>query len=288
MKSATLPDDATFYQSTDGLSLYYREFGAGNAGTPVICLPGLTRNSRDFEDLANTLADRRCVLTTDLRGRGFSEHDPDWQNYHPATYVEDVWTLLDTLGIEQVIVVGTSLGGLCAMVMAAQAPGRVAGVVLNDIGPEIHPAGIERVKQYTGRLPAVATWEEAVGQSKEIYGEWLPGLSDADWQKMAWRAYRDDDRGRPRLDMDPHVGTAVREVGAQKGDPWALFDALADIPTVLLWGVTSDILTRDIVEKMQARKPDLEVVEVPNRGHVPLLDEPECVAAIDDLLDRVP
>ncbi len=288
MKSATLPADATFYESTDGLSLYYRDFGAGNAGTPVICLPGLTRNSRDFEDLATTLAARRRVLTTDLRGRGFSDYDPDWRNYHPLTYVQDVWTLLDAVGIDKVIVIGTSLGGLCAMVMAAQAPGRVAGVVLNDIGPEINPAGIERVKQYTGRLPPVESWQDAIEQSRDIYGDWLPGLTDADWEKMAWRAYRDDDDGRPRLDMDPHIGTAVREVGAQKGDPWALFDALADIPTVLLWGITSDILTRDIVEKMQARKPDLEVVEVPNRGHVPLLDEPECVAAIDGLLDRVP
>lgn len=287
MKSATLSDDATFYESSDGLSLYYREFGAGNEGTPVICLPGLTRNSRDFEDLANALAGRRRVLTTDLRGRGFSAYDPDWRNYHPRTYVQDVWTLLDTLGIEQVIVVGTSLGGLCAMVMAAEKGERVAGVVMNDIGPEINPAGIDRVKQYTGKLPAVATWKEAIEQSKEIYGEWLPGLTDEDWEKMAWRAYRDDEEGRPRLDMDPHVGTAIREVGPQKGDPWALFDALADIPTVLLWGVMSDILTRDIVEKMQARKPDLEVVEVPNRGHVPLLDEPECLDAINALLDRV-
>lgn len=288
MRSATLPDDATFYESQDGLSLYYREFGAGNSGTPVICLPGLTRNSRDFEDLANTLADRRRVLTTDLRGRGFSDYDPDWKNYHPLTYVQDVWTLLDTLGIDKIIVVGTSLGGLCAMVMAAQQGERVAGVVLNDIGPEINPAGIERVKQYTGKLPPVASWEEAIRQSREIYGEWLPGLSDSDWEKMAWRAYRDDENGRPRLDMDPHIGTAIRKVGAQKGDPWALFDALAGIPTVLLWGVTSDILTRDIIEKMQARKPDLKVVEVPNRGHVPLLDEPECLVAIDDLFDRVP
>ena len=182
---------------------------------------------------------------------------------------------------------GTSLGGLCAMAMSMQQPERIAGVIMNDIGPEIAQEGLQRVQDYTGRLPPVASWDEAVAQSREIYGAWLPGLSDADWHKMAWRAYRDHD-GVPRLDFDPNIGRAVREVGAQKGDPWALFAALGSTPVTLLWGVDSDILTRDIWERMQAVKPDLEVVPVANRGHVPLLDEPECIAAIDAMLDDVP
>ncbi len=282
-----MADNARFFESQDGLKLYYRDFGADKAGTPIICLPGLTRNSRDFEDLANYLSDRRRVITCDFRGRGYSEYDEHWENYHPLSYVQDTWTLLDHLGIEKIIVVGTSLGGLCAMVMATTQGDRVAGVVMNDIGPEINPVGLERVKEYTGRIPPVTSWDEAAGQSKEIYGEWLPGLSDEDWKKMARRAYRENEKGVPRLDMDPNIGEAVRKVGAQKGDPWTLFDSLRDKPVTLLWGAMSDILTQDIIDKMTARKPNLNVVAVPNRGHVPLLDEPECLAALDAFLEEV-
>jgi len=280
--------NAHYYQSTDGLNLFYRDFGGQQDGTPVICLPGLTRNSRDFADLANALSDRRRVITVDFRGRGFSDYDVTWQNYHPGTYVNDVWTLLDILDIPRIIIVGTSLGGLCAMAMAAQHGERLAGVVMNDIGPEIGPEGLARIQEYTGRMPPVASWEEAAQQTKEIYGQWLPDLSDDGYKKLAWRGYRENDDGVPQLDIDVNIGRAVREVGPQKGDPWVLFDSLKYIPTTLLWGELSDILTKDIVDKMTAHKPDLEVVPVPNRGHVPLLDEPECVAAIDALLARVP
>ena len=279
-------DNARRYESSDGLSLYYRDFGSDRPGTPVLCLPGLTRNSRDFEDFANRIEHRRRVLTPDLRGRGYSDYDPNWTNYHPGTYISDAWRLLDTLRIDRVIVMGTSLGGLCAMAMSTEQPERIAGVIMNDIGPEIAAAGLQRVQEYTGRLPPVASWDEAVDQARDIYGHWLPGLTDADWRKMARRAYREQD-GAPRLDFDPNVGRAVREVGAQKGDPWALFASLQATPVTLLWGVDSDILTRDIWERMQAMKPDLEVVAVANRGHVPLLDEPECIAAIDAMLDAV-
>lgn len=280
--------NAHYYQSADGLNLFYRDFGGQNDGTPIICLPGLTRNSRDFEDLANRLSDRRRVLTVDFRGRGYSDHDPVWQNYHPGTYIDDVWTLLGTLDIPKIAVVGTSLGGLCAMAMAAQHAERLAGVVINDIGPEINPAGLARIQEYTGHLPPVGSWEEAAQQTKEIYGHWLPDLSDDDFMALARRGFREDDAGVPQLDIDENIGKAVREVGPQKGDPWALFDALLDIPTTLLWGVLSDVLTEDIIDKMRARKSDLEVVAVPNRGHVPLLDEPECLSAIDEFLQRVP
>lgn len=284
-----MPSDtnAHFFRTDDGLNVYFRDFGGQNDGTPIICLPGLTRNSRDFEDLANYLADRRRVLTIDFRGRGFSDHDPNWKNYHPGTYVNDVWTLLDSLDIPKVIVVGTSLGGLCAMAMAAQHGERLAGVVMNDIGPEINPAGLARVQEYTGRVEPVSTWQEAAGQTRQIYGEWLPGLTDKDYEKMAWKAYREDDNGVPRLDIDNNIGRAVREVGAQKGDPWQFYAALKDKPVMLLWGVLSDILTEDIIDKMKMAKPDLDVIPVPNRGHVPLLDEPECLAAIDEFIEKV-
>lgn len=282
-----MPERQKYYASSDGLSLFYRDFAHEKSGTPMICLAGLTRNSRDFEDLAAHVAHSRRVLCPDYRGRGFSDYDPDWRNYHPATYVEDVWTLLDLLEIERVIVVGTSLGGLCAMVMAATFPERVAGVVMNDIGPEINPAGIARVQSYTGKQPAVNSWDEAIDQARDTYGEWLPGLTDEFWSRFARRGYREERNGVPRLDMDENIGTAVRKVGPQQGDPWERFMAFSGIPVTVLHGVMSDILTNEITEKMKARLPHLQVVHVANRGHVPLLDEPECLAAIDDMLENV-
>ncbi|MGH8194551.1 MAG: alpha/beta fold hydrolase [Woeseiaceae bacterium] len=283
-KKATDDDTGRFYESGDGLKLFYRDYASGRNGTPVLCLPGLTRNSRDFEDIAVHLCATRRVVTPDLRGRGFSAHDPEWRNYHPGTYVKDVRRLLDELGIDRTIVIGTSLGGLIAMVMAKLDAARLAGVVLNDIGPEVAPAGLARIGAYAGRLPPVRSWSEAVSQTREIYGEWWPGLSDGQWIKMAWRAYREGADGVPRLDIDPGIGTAIRAVGAPSGDPWQAFDALHNTPTLVLRGERSDVLSEDILQRMRQRKPDLMTVTVANRGHVPLLDEPECIAAIDQFV----
>lgn len=269
------------FKSPDGLRLYYRDYAPEKAATPAICLPGLTRNSRDFEELASHLARERRVLAPDLRGRGFSDHDPEWRNYHPGTYVSDVWTLLDSLGIEKVIVIGTSLGGLMAMLMAHQNASRLAGVVMNDVGPEIAPEGLARIMAYAGLLPEITSWDEAIAQTREIYGPAWPGLEDDEWQKMARRAYRENTDGVPVQDIDRNIGRAIREVGAQTGDPWQLFDALRATPVLLLHGAISDILTQAIIDRMLLRKPDLQVVDVADRGHVPLLNEAESIAAID-------
>ncbi len=273
-----------YYESHDGLRLYYRRYGDPGARVPLLCLPGLTRNSRDFEDLAAHLANRRQGVTPDFRGRGLSERDPNWRNYHPQTYVDDVVSLLDALNLTKVAIIGTSLGGLVATLLAEQHPERVAGVVLNDIGPEIAPEGLARITTYTGRMPPVRSWDEAVAQAKEIYGLAWRDLSEATWRRLARRGYREDENGVPRLDMDPKIGDTARQVGVKFADPWSAFSALETIPTVVLHGVFSDILTDDIVARMQLRKPDLAHVRVANRGHVPLLDEPECIEAIDAFL----
>lgn len=278
---------AQHYESTDGLNLYYRDFSPDAEGIPVVCLPGLTRNSRDFEEIALHLGDRHRVLTPDLRGRGYSDYDPDWRNYHPGTYVADTWRLLDLLNIKDFVILGTSLGGLIAMAMAYQDSSRLKAVVMNDIGPEIGAEGLARILKYAGLMPPVNNWDEALAQSKSVYGPWLPGLTEDDWAKMVRRSYREGPDGKPRLDMDPEIGTAVRGVGPQVGDPWVLFDALKKTPTLVLHGILSDILTPDILQKMQARKPDLLIQDVAQRGHVPLLDEPECISAIDAFLGRV-
>lgn len=280
-----------YYESHDWLKLFYKDYSPANASgrsaIPAICLPGLTRNSRDFDELAAHLARHRRVLAPDLRGRGFSEHDAEWRNYHPGTYVKDTWTLLDTLGIERIIVIGTSLGGLMAMLMAHQDSNRLAGVVMNDVGPEIASEGLARIMAYAGLLPEVANWHDAVAQTREVYGQAWPTLDDDEWKRMAQRAYRENADGVPVQDIDRNIGRAIREVGTQTGDPWQLFDALRATPTLLLHGTISDILTQPIIDKMLVRKPDLQVVHVPDRGHVPILNEKESVSAIDRFIGEL-
>ena len=276
-----------FFESADGLSLYYREYGGGNGGVPVLCMPGISRNSRDFEDIAEHLSSQYRVIAVDFRGRGHSEYDPNWQNYHPQTYADDMLRLLDKLAIDRVVLFGTSLGGLVSTIIARQHGSRVAAAILNDIGPEIGEAGLARIKSYIGRLPPVADWDEAVAQAKEVYGLAWRDLSDDEWLRLAKRGYCEDDDGVPRLDLDPNIGEAARTVGTELEDPWVLFSGLRDKPAMVIHGELSDILTDAIVARMIERKPDLIHVKVANRGHVPLLDEPECLDAIDTFLKQV-
>ena len=278
-----------YYTSADGLRLYYRDYEPSITGRlPVLCLPGLTRNSRDFETLAPRLQPERRVLCADLRGRGRSQHDPHWQNYHPATYLADIGRLLADAGVERCVFLGTSLGGLLTMLMAATQPERVAAAILNDIGPEVDPAGLARIAAYVGRHPIAKSWDEAIEIVRSTYAPALPDLTDAQWAQYARRTYSDVD-GVPRLDVDPNIGEAVRSAPtAAAPDLWPVFAALKNRPTLLLRGATSDILSRATYDRMLDAKPDLERVEVPNRGHVPLLDEPLAVASIEGFLARVP
>ncbi len=278
-----------YYTSADGLRLYYRDYAAPVAGrVPVLCLPGLTRNSRDFETLAPRLQRERRVLCADLRGRGRSQHDPHWQNYHPGTYLADIGRLLADAGVERCVFLGTSLGGLLTMLMAATQPERVAAAILNDIGPEVDPAGLARIAAYVGRHPIAKSWDEAIEIVRSTYAPALPDLTDAQWAEYARRTYSDFE-GVPRLDVDPNIGEAVRSAPtAAAPDLWPVFAALKNRPTLVLRGATSDILSRATYDRMLDAKPDLERVEVPNRGHVPLLDEPLAIASIEGLLARVP
>lgn len=278
-----------FYQSADGLRLYYRDHAAGASGKlAVLCLPGLTRNSRDFTDVARVLQRERRVLCADLRGRGRSQHDPNWRNYQPAVYLADVAALLEDAGVERCVFLGTSLGGILTMLCAATRPALVGAAILNDIGPEVDPAGLARIAAYVGRHAPARTWEEAVATVRANYEFALPGLTDAQWADYARRSYTDVD-GVPRLAMDPMIGEAVRATStAAAPDLWPIFAALRPIPTLVLRGASSDVLSRATTAKMLAMKPDLERVEVPNRGHAPLLEEPEAAAAIASFLARVP
>jgi pimeloyl-ACP methyl ester carboxylesterase len=276
------------WQSHDGLRLYARvyEAPAGDAPT-VLCLHGLTRNSRDFEDLAPHLQRHHRVIVPDLRGRGFSARDPQPQNYQPGIYVQDILALLGTVGAARVAVIGTSLGGMLAMMLGFSHPTRIAGIVLNDVGPEIDPVGVERIKQYAGRLPSARTWKVAVAQSVAVYGNAWPGLTAERWETLARRGYREDAAGVVELDADPNIGEALRAAPAAALDLWPLWGALRKVPTLAIRGARSDILTAATFARMKRENPDSQQLEVADRGHVPLLDEPECIAALDAFLERI-
>ena len=278
-----------YYTSADGLRLYYRDYVSPDSSRlPVLCLPGLTRNSRDFETVAPRIAQGRRVLCADLRGRGRSQHDPKWQNYHPGTYLADLAQLLSEAGADRVVLLGTSLGGILSMLISATQPAVVAGVVLNDVGPEVAPEGLQRIAAYVGRHTPVTSWTEAAEQVRSTYGLALPGLGDEEWLAFARRSYTEVG-GVPRLDMDPMIGEAVRAAPAAAApDLWPLFAALRPVPTLAIRGEISDVLSVQTFDRMAAEKPDLERLTVPGRGHPPLLDEPECVAAIDAFLSRLP
>ncbi|MFK7958066.1 MAG: alpha/beta fold hydrolase [Lysobacterales bacterium] len=276
-------------QSHDALALFYRDYaGSDDKLTPVICLHGLTRNSRDFEDLAPHIARSRRVLALDFRGRGYSEYDPDFRNYIPPTYATDTLSVLDHANIQQAIIIGTSLGGLVAMLLAKNHRHRLAGVVLNDIGPELAPEGLARIQGYTGKLPPVTDWAQASAQLKQIFASAWPGLDEKTWLRLAHRSYRENAEGVPSLDMDPLIGRAIREVPLDLGDPWELFTSLQTIPTLLLRGAHSDLLAQTTVDKAKVSNPKLRVVQIPNRGHVPLLDEPASLQALDNFLSDIP
>jgi pimeloyl-ACP methyl ester carboxylesterase len=276
-----------FFSSRDGLQLYYRDYAGDASKVPVLCLHGLTRNSRDFAALAGHIAPARRVIVPDHRGRGRSQYDPHWLNYHPGTYVDDMWTLLQELSLERVIVIGTSLGGLMATLMAALRPQMLAGVVLNDIGPEIDPAGAARIQSYAGRLPPVRNWDDAAAQMKMTFGLAMPEFNEQQWLTFARLSFDEGADGVPRLAADSKIGDAIRSIPVPPGATqamWLAFGQLRKIPALALRGAHSDLLSAATFERMQREVPSLVAVTVPNRGHAPQLDEPDSLRAIDAFL----
>ena len=280
--------DECHLEAADGLRLYYRDYPSASPRTPILCLPGLTRNSRDFALLALQISNKRRVICPDLRGRGKSQYDADWRNYNPGQYAADLWHLLDALQLDEFVVIGTSLGGWMAMLLNHQKPGRIAGAIMNDIGPEADPIGIARVVATAGRLDKVGSLAEAIEQAKSVYSIAFPDWSEEQWRIYTESTYRQLDDGSFDMNFDRNVGRAAREgVSGLDVDPWTLFDDLANVPTLLIHGVLSDILTEPIIARMRQQKPDLQVVSVRDRGHAPLLDEQEAVDAIATFLESV-
>ena len=273
-----------WFDSHDGLRLYSRVYAAAADSPVVLCLHGLMRNSRDFGALAAQLAARYRVIVPDVRGRGFSARDPNFNNYQIPVYLQDVLTLLAGLGAARVSIIGTSMGGLMAMLLAATHPKLVSRIVLNDVGPQVDPAGLERIRGYAGQAAPVRSWPEAIAQLRADYAAAWPNLSDARWDEIARLSYRANAQGVPEVDADPLIREPLKSSAAAAPDLWPLWRSLARVPILVIRGAHSDILSVTTLARMQREKPGLEVLTVANRGHAPLLDEPGCVAAIERFL----
>ena len=279
-----------FWTSSDGLRLYARDYAGadGEAKLPVICIHGLTRNSKDFEEVAPPIAATgRRVLVLDVRGRGRSDRDSNGANYQIPTYATDVVALMDALGIARAAFIGTSMGGLITMTVAALAPARVAAGLLNDVGPELAPEGIVRIASYVGKPAKIDTWADAAAYAKATNGAAFPDRPDSFWDAFSRRILREDEHGKPARDYDPAIASAVAP--GPMPDLWPLFAAFAaDRPIALVRGAISDLITADIAARMKAAASQLDVTEVPGIGHAPMLDEPEAAEAIRRFLDGAP
>jgi pimeloyl-ACP methyl ester carboxylesterase len=276
-----------YFTSRDGLKLYYRDYEGSADRPPLLMLHGLTRNSRDFEDVAARYAGEWRVIVPDFRGRGNSGYDPTSANYSPPTYAMDVIQLLGELGVSEAVFLGTSLGGLVTMIIATIAPQRIAGVLLNDVGPQLDVTGIERIKSYVGKPALFRDWDDAAEQLHGRLGDANPGYERDDWVRFAKRCCRQTDRG-VEFDYDMAIAEPFRAgTTGEVPDPWPFFRALAGRPVLVLRGALSDLLSDSAFARMATEIPDVETVTIPNVGHAPDLSEPESVAAIDRLLERV-
>ncbi|MET0270127.1 MAG: alpha/beta hydrolase [Sphingomonas sp.] len=278
-----------YWWSKDGLRLHYRDYaGSDPARPPILCIPGLTRNARDFADVAARLAGDWRLICVDLRGRGESAYAKDPMSYVPLTYLHDLEALLAELALDRFVLFGTSLGGMLSALIASAGRERVAGVLLNDIGPAIEPAGLTRIRTYVGKSGSFPTWMHAARALAEVHGAAHPEAGIEAWLAMAKRLCRITPAGRIVHDYDMKLAEPLRVPGGESGfDMWPAFEALGHRPAVLLRGAHSDLLSAATAAEMARRIAGLEVVTVASAGHAPTLDEPESVAAIDRLLGRV-
>ena len=272
------------FASGDGLSLYYRESGDPLAArTPVLCLPGLTRNSRDFSSLARRLCATRRVLCPDFRGRGRSDYDPDWRNYHPRTYLEDIRHLLAVAGVGRVVAIGTSMGGILAAAMAVAMPTVLAGAVINDVAPEIGIRGLDRIVAYMRDAGPLPDWTAAVAKLRANFPN-LPAYTDADWLKAAQATYRESHDGLLRPDWDLRLVKPLLAGGGEGYNLFAMFSALRAVPVLLVRGERSDVLHAEAFERLGALLPQARRLTIANVGHAPSLSEPAAKDALDEFL----
>lgn len=281
-----------FISAPDGLRLHARCYGRGSArGTPVVCLPGLARTAADFEALASALADEgahpRRVVALDYRGRGLSDYDRDPRNYSLQIELADVIAVVTALDTLPAIFVGTSRGGILAMLLAAVRPTAIAGVVLNDIGPMIEWQGLMRIKSYVGKLPQPRNFGEGAEILRRLFSAQFPKLGHDDWLASAHRAFKEE-KGRLVTTYDVKLAKAMEGVEPEQpvASLWKEFDALSALPVMVIRGANSDILSAETVEAMRARRAALDTLEVPDQGHAPLLAEAGTIRRIAAFVSR--
>ena len=278
------------WQSADGLTLSFRDYPGSKDRPPVVCLHGLTRNSRDFGDLAPHLSGQGWrVIVPDMRGRGNSEYASDPSTYQPATYVADLLALLDQEGIERFVSIGTAMGGLMTMLLAESQPDRIAATVLNDVGPVLETAGLDTIKSYIGQGRSFPTWMHAARALEEVHGPAFPGYGTQEWIAMAKRTLTLCNNGRIAFDYDMKIAEPIlaADDAAVPPDLWPAYDRLAQKPLALLRGELSQLLSAQAFAAMQQRAPQAIAATVPGVGHAPTLDEPEARAVVDALLARL-
>jgi pimeloyl-ACP methyl ester carboxylesterase len=277
---------ADVFRTSDGLNLSYRTYGDPVAGEPaILALPGLTRNIRDLDPAASLLADRCRVYTLNLRGRDTSDFDPDYQNYNTSVYIRDIYEFWQSLDEAPVVLMGSSLGALLAMLMVEDHPDMLSGIILNDLGATIEMTGMARIFGYAGKLPDESELAAVIATVKDHVGNQFEGLSDAEWERMAVSMYGLKN-GKWHHRYDDNLGKALAENKETPRDLWAAHQKSADmgLPVLSIRGVLSDVTARETIEKMQATAPKMQAVEVPGRGHCPVLDEPVAQKAIVDFV----
>jgi pimeloyl-ACP methyl ester carboxylesterase len=276
-----------YFRVGDGLRLHYRDYPGPAGKPPLLCLHGLTRNTRDWADFGARYSPRHRVLALDFRGRAESDYDPVPARYSPMTYAADVIEMLDQLGIGEAVFVGTSLGGLVTMIIAATAPNRIRAAILNDVGPDVDPAGIDRILTYVGKDVRFKSWDDAANAIASNYGASFERFTHDDWVTMAKRNCREDN-GEIRFDYDMAIAEPFKTAGPTPDvDLWPLFAALASKPLLVVRGAKSDLLTAETAGKMAAVAPAMKLAVIPGVGHAPELSEPEAIRAIDDFLDSL-
>lgn len=285
-------DGHYFVSAPDGLRLHARIYGPRHAKLrPVVCLPGLARTTADFDALAAAIVGKpdrtHFVMAVDYRGRGRSEHDSNPANYSIATELADLLAVLTALEIEPAVFVGTSRGGILAMLLASIRPAAITGVVLNDIGPVIETKGLLRIKGYLGRLPQPKSFEDGGEMLRRLFGAQFPKLSQDQWLMFAERTFEEKD-GSLKARYDPKLATLLEGVNMTRSQPtlWKEFEALASVPVMVIRGTNSDILSAETVEAMRQRRPDLVTLDVSDQGHAPLLVEDEIISQINAFIDR--
>ena len=279
-----------YYTSRDGLRLHARHYPVKGSGRrPVLCLPGLTRNAKDFHVIASYLNDperhRRDVYVLDYRGRGLSQHDTDWRNYSPYLEMLDVLDFMAMKQLHDVAIIGTSRGGLIAMIMGTLRPTSIGAVVMNDIGPEIESEGLMRIIGYVGKIPVPVDWAEATELTKRINQRDFPKISDQEWGEFARQIFNDEN-GAPSASYDPQLSQAITMLDPEADIPdmWPQFDALKNIPVMAIRGENSDILSAKTLDKMKDHHPNLKTLIVPDQGHAPLLRDNPTIEEIAHFL----